>query len=159
MRLLLFFFLTMCSFALSSQNFKTIKNDELNISIKVLDGWYSEVDGNMLFIKGPIPENIGITKVGAISNPLHETFEATKSALNKIPSCKIYKAKKEEINNNEFFVLEYEMDNQGVRFHDHLYLTVNNGILYSITITSTKQRYKSKFELVYSMFKTLKFLN
>ncbi len=158
MRIIVSLFLTFAVTTLFCQETRVISNDNFNISIQTPKEWYCLINETRISIKGPIPENIGINYTGTAAASLEVMLESVKSSLKGKDGFKIISESIEIINNQEYYHLEYEM-NRGFLFHDHLYLTINNGDLYSITITSTKDRHKANFDLLYSIFKSLKFLD
>jgi hypothetical protein len=155
LRITLFLIFIVLSLENYSQEIKRIQNEKFNFSISLPTNWDLIIKENRIKTVGPIPENIVISFLRETNVDLVENFDFHTRRL--ISQEKITKFKKgsEKINGLEYKWIEFEMENHGFIFQNYLYMTVHKKQLYTIVLTSTKDRFQSYSDVLFKILRTI----
>lgn len=140
---------------LMGQEEKQVQNEFFNLSLEIPADWKLQTQGNIIWTTGPKPENIQITYVEDTDESLEGYFQKTVKDLTGSGDFEMVNWGSEEINGQFYYWLEHESEHQGVEFHDFLYMTLVDGRVYSITLTSTKPRYQTHGKELFEILRSI----
>ena len=138
-----------------------IKNEFFNLSISIPDDWNLQTNSSLIIIQSAlIPESIQIKYLKETKASLTDNFEFhINKLLAETKDITIINQGVEHINKQPFCWIEFEMNSllhNNICFRQRLYMTMHNHSLYSIVITSTKDRFEEYFKCPLSILRTLK---
>ncbi len=133
-----------------------IQSHLFDFSIDLPTGWYIVEKGRNIKIEGPIPEKMGINYVQDTRSTLDERFNYFLHALRSGPEWKELKTGTQEIHGQAYQWVEYEVFTPGDIVHEILFLTIHKNKLYSITLTSTRERFQAHGAALITLLKSLR---
>lgn len=157
MRILIISLVMLLSSNLAAQNIKTAKTDNFEIQIELPEFWDIKVKSGRVSTVGPLPENIGINFVETTSSDLTSKYNQYVGDLKGGANFKVIQEGTTTINGQNYMWIEHESKNQGVKFHDRLYLTKDGNSLISITATSTQRRYQTHLTTLITIVESIRF--
>ena len=142
---------------LAAQNIKNVKTDNFEVQIELPRNWDIKAESARAQTVGPIPESVGINFVESTTLDLTSMYNKYIGDLKGGPSFEVVQEGTSTIHNKTYMWIEYEMKNQGIIFHDLLYLTKHGNSLISITATSTKSRHKTHLATLKTIIESIRF--